>query len=161
MTKEASRVAKVVAFECGVMETETRLTEEVAGFCRDYCAEVWVESLNRAGIPADSELRRAENVYFPKDIRKAPVLPPPPIADPFPHLEQSSMVQAPPADAEVSKGDGKGKKVQLLTKANQSKDDLTIKDVVSRAKKEESKPKVEDAKLKVVDSKEDPQPTKK
>ena len=49
----------------------------------------------------------------------------------------------------------------MLTKANQSKDDLTIKDVVSRAKKEESKPKVEDAKLKVADSKEDPQPTKK
>lgn len=88
-------------------------------------------------------------------------MPPPPVADPFPHLEQSSMVQAPPANAEVSKGDGKGKKVQLLTKASQSEDDLTIKDVVSRAKEAESKPKVEDAKLKVANSKEDPQPTKK
>ena len=92
MTKEASRAAEVAAFERGVMETETRLTEEVAGFCRDYCVEVWVESLNRAGILVNSELRRAENVYFPKDIRKAPVLPPPSIADPFLHLEQSSMV---------------------------------------------------------------------
>lgn len=40
MTKEAFGAAEVATFERGVMETEMRLTEEVAGVCKDYCAEV-------------------------------------------------------------------------------------------------------------------------
>ena len=40
MAREASRAAEVAAFERGVMETKTRLTEEVAGVCREYCGEV-------------------------------------------------------------------------------------------------------------------------
>ena len=88
-------------------------------------------------------------------------MPLPPIASPLPPLEQSSTIQAPPANAEVSTRDGKGKKVQPPNKDNQSEEDLTIKDVVSRVKDAESKSKARDAKLKATDSKEGSQPTKK
>ena len=43
---------------------------------------------------------------------------PPPVANPLPPSEQLSTIQAPHPGAEVSTGDGKGKEVQLLTKAN-------------------------------------------
>ena len=80
--KETARVAsgaaeaeKTASYECGVLETKTRLAEEV---CRDYCAETWAEVLNRAGVPATFELRSAENIFFPKDIRENPAMLPPP-----------------------------------------------------------------------------------
>ena len=114
MAKEASRATEMVALKRGVLETETRLAKEVVGVCKEYCAEVQVESLNRVGVPTNSEMRRAENIYFPEDIQ------------------------------EVSTRDGKGKEVQLLIKANQFKDNLTIKDVVSKAKDAESKSKAGD-----------------
>ncbi|XP_050290037.1 uncharacterized protein LOC126728216 [Quercus robur] len=59
---------------------------------RDYCAETLVEALNQAGAPADSELRKAENVFIPEDIREVPAMLPPP--------EQLSTVQVPPSDAD-------------------------------------------------------------
>ena len=68
MAKEASGAAKVAAYEYGVLETETRLVEEVARVCKDYYTEVWAKVLNRAGVPIDSKLRRAENTYFSEDI---------------------------------------------------------------------------------------------
>ena len=70
-------------------------------------------------------MRRAENIYFPEDIQ------------------------------EVSTRDGKGKEVQLLIKANQFKDNLTIKDVVSKAKDAKSKSKAGDTQSKVADPKKD------
>ena len=39
--------------------------------CRDYYQEVWIEALNLAGVPVASEWRKAKNVYYPPDIRKA------------------------------------------------------------------------------------------
>ena len=69
---------------------------------------------------------------------------PAPVANPLPPSEQLSTIQAFHPGAEVSTGDGKGKEVQLLTKANQFEDDLTIKDVVSKAKDVESKSKADD-----------------
>ena len=68
MAKEASRATKIATFKRGVLETETQLAEEVVGVCREYCAEVWVELLNRVWVPTNSEIRRAENIYFPEDI---------------------------------------------------------------------------------------------
>ena len=118
MAKEASRATEMAAFECGILETETQLAKEVAGVYKDYYAKVWAESLNQAGVLANFELRRAENIYFPKDIREVLKMLPPLIADPFPPSKQLSTIQAPPPSAEVSTGDGKGKEVQLLTKAN-------------------------------------------
>ena len=37
--------------------------------CRIYCAQTWNEALNRAGVEASSELRKAENVFYPIAIR--------------------------------------------------------------------------------------------
>ena len=34
---EAAEAAETASYESGVLDTETRLAEEVAGVCRDYC----------------------------------------------------------------------------------------------------------------------------
>lgn len=82
MAREASRAAEVAAFERGILETEKRLAKEVARVCKEYCAEV-----NRVGVPVDSELRRAENIYISEDIREVPEMLPPPVASPLPPPE--------------------------------------------------------------------------
>ena len=109
--------------------------------CKDYCAETWAEVLNRVGVLADFELKRAENIFFPEDIREVPVMLHTPVADPIPPPEQLSITQAPPLDVGVSTGAGKDKEVQPLMKAEHSEDDLTIRDVVSKAKDAKSKSK--------------------
>ena len=152
--KDTARMAsETTSYKRGVLETETRLVEEVAGMCRDYCAETWAKALNRARVPADSELRRAENIFFQEDIREVPTMLPPPVTDPLPPPEQLPTIQAPSSDAEVSTGAGKDKKVQPSVKANQFEDTLMIQDVVSKAKDVESKSKA-------ADPKEDPHQTK-
>ena len=65
MAREAIEAAVVASYERGVKDTEVRLTEEVAVVCRDYCTESWGVAMDRAGVPADSELGRIENVFFP------------------------------------------------------------------------------------------------
>ena len=87
MAREASRAAEVAAFERGILETEKRLAKEVARVCKEYCAEVWAESLNRVGVPVDSELRRAENIYISEDIWEVPEMLPPPVVGPLPPPE--------------------------------------------------------------------------
>ena len=125
VAREAFEDVEMASYKCGVLETETRLAEEVAGMCRDYCIETWAETLNQAGVLADSELRRAKNVFFPEDIREVPAKLPP--------SKQLPTVKAPPSDADkVSAGVGKGKEVQPPVEAKQFEDMLTIKDVVSK-----------------------------
>ena len=63
--EETKEQAEQEAYEIGVAETETNLKAQVPGVCRLYCSQVWVEALNQAGVEASSELRRAENVYYP------------------------------------------------------------------------------------------------
>ena len=143
--KEASEAAKLAFYECGVLDMKVRLAEEVAGMCRDYYTEVWVEALNRAGVPADSELRSAESTFFPEDIQETPAVLPPP--------EQISTIQAASLDAAASTRVGKGKEVPPPAKDIHSEDALTIKNVVSQAKDAKSKSKDGDVKLKASDSK--------
>ena len=95
VAKEATKVAEEAAYERGVAETETRLAEEVAVVCRDYCAKTYSEALNRAGVPADSKLQRVENIYFPEDIRENLIALPPPTILPLPSPKQPSTVQDP------------------------------------------------------------------
>ena len=59
-----------------MQETETRLTAEVIAVCREYCAETYSQALDRAGIPADSDWRRTDQVYYPEDLRENPTAPP-------------------------------------------------------------------------------------
>ena len=110
--------------------------------CRDYCAETWVEALNWAEVPTDSELRSAENIFFPEDIQEVPVTFLPPIANPLYLPEQLPTIQASFPNAEILIGAGKGNEVQPQTKAKHSKDDLTIREVVSKAKDAEFESKV-------------------
>ena len=37
--------------------------------CRIYCTQTWDEALNWAAVEASSELRKAENVFYPTAIR--------------------------------------------------------------------------------------------
>ena len=62
VAKEAAKAAEATAYERGVVEIEARLTVEVTIICKDYCAETYYKALNRAGVPADSDLRRADKV---------------------------------------------------------------------------------------------------
>ena len=88
MAKEAAKAAKAAAYKRGVVETEARLTAEVTVVCKDYYAVTYYQALNRARVPADSDLRRADKVYYLKDIREDPTALPPPAAIPLPPPEQ-------------------------------------------------------------------------
>jgi len=79
--------------------------------------------MDRVGVPTDSELRRAENIFFLEDIREIPESVSPP--------EQLLTSQAPLPDAKVSKGARVGKGAQSPMEAKPFEDALTIRDVVS------------------------------
>ena len=146
---------------------ETRLTAEVTAICREYCAETYNQALDRAGIPTDSDLRRVDQVYYPKDLRENTTVPPPPTALPLPSLEQSLTTQEPARDTKVlagvekekdgamvaSRTGGKAKekekekeKAKNKADAHASEDALTIGDIVSKAKVAESKSKIDSKK---------------
>ena len=89
VAQEATKAAKTAAYECGVLEIEARLTAKIAGVCRDYCVETYKQALDRAGVPVDSDLRRADQVYYPEDIREDTTGPPSLATLPLPPPEQS------------------------------------------------------------------------
>ena len=72
MSQEAAEAVEQASYNLRVQETEVRLADELAEVCRDYCQEVWVEALNLARVPVTSEWRKAQNVYYPSDIREVP-----------------------------------------------------------------------------------------
>ena len=84
VAQEAATTAETLAYERGMLEVETRLTAEVTAVCREYYAETYSQALDRVGIPADSDLRRTDQVYYPEDLREDPTPPPPPATIPFP-----------------------------------------------------------------------------
>ena len=155
MVKKASEAIETASYVRGVLEIKTRLAEEVVGVCRDYCAETWAEALNRVRVPVDFELRRIKNVFFLKDIQEIPTTLPPSVVDPLPPPEVLPTIQAPPLDAEVSTGVGKGKEVQPPVKTKDSEDTFRIKDMVFKAKDVERKSKAGDSQSKAVDPKND------
>ena len=77
MANEAMEAAMNASYDRGVADMETRLAEEVAVVCRDYISESWGVAMDRVGVPADSELRRLENIFFPEDIRETTNIVPP------------------------------------------------------------------------------------
>ena len=88
MAKEAAKAAEAATYKHRVVETEARLTAEVTIICRDYCAETYYQTLDRVGVPTNFDLRRANKVYYPEDIREDPTTLPPPAALPLPPPEQ-------------------------------------------------------------------------
>ena len=102
----------------GVEETQVRLIEELSIVCREHCGISWGKALDVTGVPADSDLKRPENVYYDPEIYE--------LLGPLSfHLEQVTQVseqplvdQAPPAPLEVPKesnqNGGQGKKAKDL-----------------------------------------------
>ena len=82
-------------------ETQSRLTEEFSSVARDYCDITWEKSLDAAGVPADSSLRRSESTYYDPDIQPLPGSDPPPSEQPALVSEAPATNQALPAPVEV------------------------------------------------------------
>ena len=167
MAQDAAAAAEISAYERGVLETEARLTAKVTAVCREYCAETYNQALDRARIPADSDLRRVDQVYYPKDLRENTTVPPPPTALPLPPPKQSLTTQEPSRDTEVLAGTEKEKdgamvasrteekakekekekeKAKNKVNAHASEDALTIRDMVSKVKAAEPKSKIDSKK---------------
>ena len=66
---KAKDVAEQHGYDVGVAETEDSLRAEVPAVCRTYCALIWDEALNQAGVEASSVLRKAKSIYYPPAIR--------------------------------------------------------------------------------------------
>ena len=95
VAQEAAKATEAATYERGVLEMEARLIAEVTVVCRDYCVETYYQALDRAGVPADSDLRRADQIYYLEDIREVPTTLHPPAALPLPHPEQPFTTQDP------------------------------------------------------------------
>ena len=98
----------------GVEETQVRLIEELFVVCREDCGISWGKALNATGVPADSDLRQPENIYYYPEIRE---LPGPDFFNPEQApkaLEWPLVDQALPAPFEANKNDGQGKKAEDL-----------------------------------------------
>ena len=67
--EKAMDEAEQKGYDLGVVETEETLRAEVPAVCHIYCIQTWDEALNRARVEASSELRKAENVFYPSAIR--------------------------------------------------------------------------------------------
>ena len=78
LQKEAVEAEKQASYALGVEETQSRLTEEFASVARDYCDVTWGKALDAAGVPADSNLRRPESVYYDPEIQPLSDSDPPP-----------------------------------------------------------------------------------
>ena len=161
VAKEAAKVAEAAAYKRGVVETEARLTAEVTVVYRDYCAKTYYKTHDRGGDLTDFDLRRADKVYYPEDIRQDPTALPPPAALPLPPPEQPFITQDPSqgieipvgvqiekmGDVGVSRPNKKAKEeAKGKVDANPFEDILTIEDMVSKAKTVESKSKIDSKK---------------
>ena len=126
LLKEATEAEKQAAYDLGVQETKSRLTEEFSAVARDYCDITWGKTLDVAGVPADSNLRRPENIYYDSDIRELPSSNFPPQEQPAKVSEVPITNQVPLAPVEVptdSRPDaGQGREVEAPQGKDKSKD---------------------------------------
>lgn len=60
--------AEQVAYDAGTTKTSQSLTAQLKDVARAFCAEVWSEAFNAAGVIVDSELRSANRVYYPPTL---------------------------------------------------------------------------------------------
>ena len=118
MAREAAKVAVATSYDRGVKDTEVRLTEEVAAVCRDYITMSWGVALDRAAVPADSDLRKVENIFFPEDIREIPDSVPP---------EEPLLAKASTSNSYMPEAE----EMQPAAKDKSPEDNLTIRDVVA------------------------------
>ena len=101
LLKEATEAEKQAAYDLGVQETQSRLTEEFSVVARDYCDITWGKALDVAGVPADFVLRQPESIYYDSDIRVLLGSESPPPEHPTKVSEVHMTSQVPPAPKEV------------------------------------------------------------
>ena len=77
--------------------------------CKEYCVEKYSQALDRAGIPADSDLMRTDQVYYLEDLREDPTPPPPPATIPLPPPNEPLLAQKSFQDSELPIGVDKDK----------------------------------------------------
>ena len=124
--KKATEAEKQAAYDLGVQETQSRLTEEFSAMARDYCDITWGKALDVAGVPADSILRQPKSIYYDSDIRVLPGSESPPLEHPVKVSEVPMTSQVPPAPREVPTDSrpeaGQGKEVEAPQGKDKSKD---------------------------------------
>ena len=126
LLKEATEAEKQAAYDLGVQETQSRLTEEFSAVARDYCDITWGKALDVTGVPADSNLRRPESIYYDSDIRELPGSDSPPQEQPAKVSEVPITIQVPLTPVEVPTDScpdaGQGKEVEAPQGKDKSKD---------------------------------------
>ena len=126
LLKEATEAEKQAAYDLGVQETQSHLIEEFSVVARDYCDITWGKALDVAGVPADSNLRRPESIYYDSDIRELPGSDSPPLEHPAKVSEVLITNQIPPAPVEVPTDSrpnaSQGKEVEAPQGKDKSKD---------------------------------------
>ena len=121
LARKAAEKAVATSYDRGVRDTEVRLTEEVATVCREYIILSWGVALDRTAVPADSDLRKAENIFFPEDIREIPDVVAP--EEPLPTKALASDPPMPEAED-----------AHPAVKDKLPEDSLSIREVVAQAK---------------------------
>ena len=110
MAEKASEALEQKSYNIRVQETKTCLAEKLAEVCREYYQELWTEALKLAGILTTSEWWKAENIFYPLDIREALEALLGPTIDATPTttiFEKFFTAQVSLPSPEVSKGPGK------------------------------------------------------
>ena len=101
LLKEATEAEKQATYDLGVQETQSRLTEDFSAVARDYCDITWGKAFDVTGVPADSNLRRPESIYYDSDIHELPGFGSPPPEHPAQVSEVPITDQVPPVPVEV------------------------------------------------------------
>ena len=87
--------------------------------------------MDRAVVPADSDLRKVENIFFPEDIREIPDSSPP--EEPLPAKVTTS-------DFHITEAE----EMQPVAKDKSPEDTLTIRDIVAQAREAVLEPQAGD-----------------
>ena len=99
--------------------------------CREYITLSWGVALDRAAVPADSDLRKTENIFFPEDVREIPDE----VA-----TEEPLPTKALASDSATPEAEG----AQPAGKDQLSEDSLSIREVVAQAKETAPRPQSTD-----------------
>ena len=126
LLKVATEAEKQAAYDLGVQETQSRLTEEFFVVARDYCDITWGKALDVAGVPADFVLRQPKSIYYDSDIREVLGSESPPPEHPAKVSKVPITQQVPPAPREVPTDPhpnaGQGKEIEAPQGKDKSKD---------------------------------------
>ena len=125
LLKEATEAEKQATYDLGVQETQSRLTEDFSAVARDYCDIICGKAFDVTGVPADSNLRRTESIYYDSDTRELPSSGFPPPEHPAQVSEVPITDQVPPVPVEVPTDScqdaGQGKEVEAPQGKDKSK----------------------------------------